>query len=333
MVSQMRTEKASFVLVGGLYLAVVAVGFHAEAPPLAPTSLFLAATTLVIIGHLVHLHQIAPLVRKYPRWAFCIDFVAVAILSWIFKLLIWPQAGGLGGFPWPQWGHDAAFRQFVAGIDLADPTELYRRALNRFFVLGVCLLLTLMWWHRVTWNELKQQFFLNRHEFYLIGWTLFGALDVFGIAFTWGPRQSLKDWDLMVERLSFMSVLAVISAAGFLIVAELKEVSYKTRNPTPAYLMQFRYTTKAWRHLPKVVEHQANLFTQLLEELGGTPIKLYQCFGAYDGVLVFEAPDDTVATSFSVRASSPHLKAAKTTSLYTVEETISAAREAMTKNA
>jgi hypothetical protein len=49
----------------------------------------------------------------------------------------------------------------------------------------------------------------------------------------------------------------------------------------------------------------------------------------YDGVVLVEAPDDTTTTAFVLAALSPgHLKAVKTTKLFTVEETMEAMRKA-----
>ena len=58
-------------------------------------------------------------------------------------------------------------------------------------------------------------------------------------------------------------------------------------------------------------------------------IDFYFCFGEYDGVVLSEAPDDTTATAMVMAAASAgHLKAIKTTKLFTVEETMEAMRKA-----
>ena len=55
----------------------------------------------------------------------------------------------------------------------------------------------------------------------------------------------------------------------------------------------------------------------------------YFCFGEYDGAVLSKAPDDTNATAFVMAAASEeHLKAIKTTRLFTVEETMEAMRKA-----
>jgi uncharacterized protein with GYD domain len=68
---------------------------------------------------------------------------------------------------------------------------------------------------------------------------------------------------------------------------------------------------------------------ELIEKSGGRMIGFYSCFGEYDGVAIYEAPDDTTATAISLVAVSPgHLKASHTTRLFSVEETMVAMRKA-----
>ncbi len=66
-----------------------------------------------------------------------------------------------------------------------------------------------------------------------------------------------------------------------------------------------------------------------MEKLGGRMIGFYFCFGEYDVVGIGELPDDGAATAFALAAVSPgHLKAYKTTKLFTVEETMEAMHKA-----
>ena len=68
---------------------------------------------------------------------------------------------------------------------------------------------------------------------------------------------------------------------------------------------------------------------ELAQKLGGRLIGLYYCFGEYDGVVLAELPDDISAVARSLAAVSPgHVKAIKTTKLFTVEETMEAMRKA-----
>jgi len=58
-------------------------------------------------------------------------------------------------------------------------------------------------------------------------------------------------------------------------------------------------------------------------------VGFYYCFGEYDGVGLFEAPDETTAMAVAVAAvTAGHLKAIKTTRLFTVEEMMEALHKA-----
>lgn len=94
------------------------------------------------------------------------------------------------------------------------------------------------------------------------------------------------------------------------------------------YMTQFSYTTEAWKALVKKPEDRAAVFAEQAEKLGGRMISLYYCMGDFDGVVIYEAPDDTTAATIVFTIAAPgHLKETKTTSLMTVEE----AMEAMNK--
>ena len=66
-----------------------------------------------------------------------------------------------------------------------------------------------------------------------------------------------------------------------------------------------------------------------MQKLGGQLVGFYFCFGEYDAVALAELPDDSAATAFALAVAGPgHLKAYKTTKLFTVEETMEAMRKA-----
>ena len=68
---------------------------------------------------------------------------------------------------------------------------------------------------------------------------------------------------------------------------------------------------------------------ELVQKLGGRFVGLYYCFGEYDGVAITEAPDDSVALAGAMALIAPgHLKAIKTTKLFSVEESMEAMRKA-----
>src|SRR2546430_17329236 len=94
-------------------------------------------------------------------------------------------------------------------------------------------------------------------------------------------------------------------------------------------MTQFAYTPQAWAALTKKPENREEIFRGLVQKLGGRLVSFYNCFGEYDGVAIFEAPDETTAAAAALAAVSPgHLKAFKTTTLITTEQTMEAMRKA-----
>ncbi len=66
-----------------------------------------------------------------------------------------------------------------------------------------------------------------------------------------------------------------------------------------------------------------------MESMGGRLVAFYHSFGEYDGVIIFEAPDEGAAAAAILAAVSPgHIKAIKTTTLLSVEDTMEAMRRA-----
>jgi uncharacterized protein with GYD domain len=95
------------------------------------------------------------------------------------------------------------------------------------------------------------------------------------------------------------------------------------------YLVQFAYTAEALATMAKAPQDRSVPVREVVQRGGGRLIGFYFCFGEYDGIALFEAPDDTTATAIALAAVSPgHLKAYKTTKLFTVEETMEAMHKA-----
>jgi uncharacterized protein with GYD domain len=95
------------------------------------------------------------------------------------------------------------------------------------------------------------------------------------------------------------------------------------------YLVQGAYTAEALAAMAKNPQDRSLPVRELLQKLGGQLVGFYFCFGEYDVVALFEAPDDSTATALALAVTSPgHLKAYKTTKLFTVEETMEAMRKA-----
>ena len=95
------------------------------------------------------------------------------------------------------------------------------------------------------------------------------------------------------------------------------------------YMIQVAYTAEAWATLTENPQDRSIPVSELLKQLGGRLINLYFCFGEYDVVAIAEAPDDVSALATTMAAVTPgHLKAIKTTRLFTVEESLEAMRMA-----
>jgi uncharacterized protein with GYD domain len=96
----------------------------------------------------------------------------------------------------------------------------------------------------------------------------------------------------------------------------------------PIYMTQFSYTPEACAALVKNPTDRSASLKALVKKLGGRLLGFYYCFGEYDGVAIYEYPDNTIAVTSVLAVIAPgHLKATKTTVLFTVEE----AMEAMSK--
>jgi uncharacterized protein with GYD domain len=105
--------------------------------------------------------------------------------------------------------------------------------------------------------------------------------------------------------------------------------STKETNIMPFYMTQFAYTAEAIAAMAKNPQDRSIPVRELAQKLGGRLIGFYFCFGEYDGIVLSEAPDDTTATAIVMAAvSAGHIKAVKTTKLFTVEETMEAMRKA-----
>ena len=95
------------------------------------------------------------------------------------------------------------------------------------------------------------------------------------------------------------------------------------------YMVQGAYTAEAIATMAKNPQDRSIPVRELMQKLGGRLISFYFCYGEYDVVAIGELPDDSAATAVALAAISPgHLKAYKTTKLFTVEETMEAMRKA-----
>ena len=97
----------------------------------------------------------------------------------------------------------------------------------------------------------------------------------------------------------------------------------------PLYMTQFAYTTEAWATLAHRPEDRSAAVRELLEAGGGRLISWYLSFGEYDGLLIYEAPDDATAGALVLAAARQgHLSVTKTTPLFDSEQSMEILRRA-----
>jgi uncharacterized protein with GYD domain len=95
------------------------------------------------------------------------------------------------------------------------------------------------------------------------------------------------------------------------------------------YMTQFAYTAETWAALRKNPTDRSAAVNALADKLHCRVVGFYYHFGEYDGILIFEAPDDTTANAFVMTSTAPgHLKATRTTRLLTPSEAVAAMRKA-----
>ena len=95
------------------------------------------------------------------------------------------------------------------------------------------------------------------------------------------------------------------------------------------YMTQYAYTPEDRAALTRNPEDRSEPFGRLVRSMDGRPVSFYNSFGEYDGVVIYEAPDEITAAAIVLHvASSGHLSAVKTTVLLSAEEGVQAMRKA-----
>jgi uncharacterized protein with GYD domain len=88
------------------------------------------------------------------------------------------------------------------------------------------------------------------------------------------------------------------------------------------YMCQFAYNSDAWTAMTKNPQDRSKPVGELAQKLGSRLVGLYYYFGDFDGILIFEAPDEITANAVIVASMAPgHLKVTRTSRLFTPEET------------
>jgi uncharacterized protein with GYD domain len=95
------------------------------------------------------------------------------------------------------------------------------------------------------------------------------------------------------------------------------------------YMVQGAYTAEALATMVHHPQDRSRATRELAQQLGGRLIGFYFCFGEDDFVAIIESPDDLASGAASLAAASAgHLKAVKTTKLFSVQEGMEMMRKA-----
>ncbi len=95
------------------------------------------------------------------------------------------------------------------------------------------------------------------------------------------------------------------------------------------YMSQFSYTREAWAVLAQNPADRSQELRTLVEKMGGTMHLFCYCFGEFDGLTIYEAPDaKAVAAALIAVIGAGHLAKVLTTALLTVEEMMGAMKAA-----
>src|SRR5688572_10008389 len=97
----------------------------------------------------------------------------------------------------------------------------------------------------------------------------------------------------------------------------------------PLYLSKFNYTPETWARLIKNPEDRRKAAQSYIESVGGKLHGFWYAFGAYDGYILWEAPDNVsmAAAALAISAGGA-LSSSETTVLLTIDETMDALRKA-----
>ncbi len=97
----------------------------------------------------------------------------------------------------------------------------------------------------------------------------------------------------------------------------------------PTYMTQFSYTNAAAASLVKNPEDRGAVFSEQVEKLGGKVLAFYHCIGQYDGVTIYEVPDQATVEALLLAIRAPgHLEKIETTELHSVEVAMEGMRKA-----
>jgi uncharacterized protein with GYD domain len=97
----------------------------------------------------------------------------------------------------------------------------------------------------------------------------------------------------------------------------------------PLYLTRFSYTPETWARMIANPEDRRKAASAYIESVGGKLHGFWYAFGAYDGINLFEAPDDVSMAAVALAiGSGGALSSIETTVLLSVDDTLEALRTA-----
>jgi uncharacterized protein with GYD domain len=97
----------------------------------------------------------------------------------------------------------------------------------------------------------------------------------------------------------------------------------------PLYLTRFSYTPETWARMIANPEDRRKAAATYIESVGGKLHGFWYAFGAYDGINLWEAPDDVSMAAVALAiGSGGALSSIETTVLLSVEGTLEALRKA-----
>ena len=97
----------------------------------------------------------------------------------------------------------------------------------------------------------------------------------------------------------------------------------------PSYLYQVAYTADGWKALVESPQDRFEAVKPAIEELDGSMIAGWLCFGEYDLISIIDFPDDTAAAAFSMAISAGGaIKNIRTTPLISTQDGVRAMEKA-----
>jgi uncharacterized protein with GYD domain len=97
----------------------------------------------------------------------------------------------------------------------------------------------------------------------------------------------------------------------------------------PMYLTRFSYTPETWAMLIANPEDRRKAASSYIESVGGTLHGFWYAFGSFDGVNLWEAPDNVSMAAVALAiGGGGALNSIETTVLLSVDETLDALRAA-----